>query len=75
MSEENFDLLDEQEVDGSEDATPDMSYDKKGEPGKAVAATDAAEEPGKSAPARKGDKKKSEVEFFHKTNITAWKLK
>jgi len=59
MSEENFDLLDEQEVDVSEDATPDMSYDKKGEPGKAVAATDAAEEPGKSAPARKGDKKKS----------------
>ena len=60
MSEENFDLLDEQEVDVSEDATPDMSYDKKGEPGKAVAATDAAEEPGKSAPARKGDKKKSD---------------
>ena len=60
MSEENFDLLDEQEVDVSEDATPDMSYDKKGEPGKAVAATDAAEEPGKTAPARKGDKKKSD---------------
>jgi hypothetical protein len=60
MSEENFDLLDEQEVGVSEDATPDMSYDKKGEPGKAVAATDAAEEPGKSAPARKGDKKKSD---------------
>jgi len=60
MSEENFDLLDEQEVEVSEDATPDMSYDKKGEPGKAVAATDAAEEPGKTAPARKGDKKKSD---------------
>jgi len=59
MSEENFDLLDEQEVDVSEDATPDMSYDKKGEPGKAVASVDAAEEPGKTAPARKGDKKNS----------------
>ncbi len=60
MSEENFDLLDEQEVDVSEEKTPDMSYDKKGEPGKAVAATDAAEEPGKSASARKGDKKNSD---------------
>ena len=34
--------LDEQEVDVAEDATPDMSYDKKGEEGKALAATDKA---------------------------------
>ena len=60
MSEENFDLLDEQEVEVSEESTPDMSYDKKGEPGKSVAAVDKAEEPGKKAPARKGDKKNSD---------------
>jgi hypothetical protein len=60
MSEENFDLLDEQEVDVSEEKTPDMSYDKKGEPGKSVASVDKAEEPGKKSPARKGDKKNSD---------------
>ena len=51
--------LDEQEV--AEDATPDMSYDKKGEEGKALAATDKAAKSGKSAPARKGDKKNSDA--------------
>jgi len=61
MSEYEQDVyLDEQEVDVSEDATPDMSYDKKGEPGKALASVDKAEEPGKKAPARKGDKKNSD---------------
>ena len=60
MSEENFDLLDEQEVDVSEEATPDMSYDKKGEEGKSLAATDKAADGGKTAPARKGDKKNSD---------------
>jgi hypothetical protein len=62
MSEEHIEdvLLDEQEVDVSEEKTPDMSYDKKGEPGKAVASVDKAEEPGKKAPARKGDKKNSD---------------
>ena len=53
--------LDEQEVDVSEDATPDMSYDKKGEEGAALAATDKAAKSGKSAPARKGDKKNSDA--------------
>ena len=62
MSEQHIEdlLLDEQEVDVSEEATPDMSYDKKGEPGKALASVDKAEEPGKKAPARKGDKKNSD---------------
>ena len=59
MSEyEDHDLLDEQEV--SEESTPDMSYDKKGEEGASLAATDKAAKSGKSAPARKGDKKNSE---------------
>lgn len=71
MSEENFDLLDEQEVDVSEEKTPDMSYDKKGEPGKAVAATDDAEEPGKKAPARKGDKKNSDAMPKSKAGIVS----
>jgi hypothetical protein len=54
MSEENIDVnLDEQE-------TPDMSYDKKGEEGASLAATDKAAKSGKTAPARKGDKKNSE---------------
>ena len=39
---------------------PDMSYDEKGEPGKSEKAVDKAEEPGKTAPARKGDKKNSD---------------
>ena len=52
--------LDEQEVDVAEDATPDMSYDKKGDEGKSLAATDKAAKGGKTAPARKGDKKNSE---------------
>ena len=60
MSEYEKDLLDEQEVDVSEEKMPDMSYDEKGEPGKSVKAVDKAEEPGKAAPARKGDKKNSD---------------
>jgi len=60
MSEENFDLLDEQEVEVSEDATPDMSYDKKGEEGASLAATDKAAKSGKKAPARKGDNTNSD---------------
>ena len=51
--------LDEQEV--AEESTPDMSYDKKGDEGKALAATDKAAKGGKSAPARKGDKKNSDA--------------
>ena len=54
MSEEHIDVnLDEQE-------TPDMSYDKKGEEGASLAATDKAAKAGKKAPARKGDKSNSE---------------
>jgi len=49
MSEDNNVHLDESE-------TPDMSYDKKGEEGPALAATDKAAKSGKKAPARKGDK-------------------
>ena len=60
MSEENYDLRDEQEV--SEESTPDMSYDKKGEEGKALAASDKAAGGTKPAPARKGDKKNSEAQ-------------
>jgi len=71
MSEENFDLLDEQEVEVSEDATPDMSYDKKGEEGKALAATDKAANAGKTAPARKGDKKNSDAMPKSKAGIVS----
>ena len=71
MSEENFDLLDEQEVEVSEDATPDMSYDKEGEPGKSVSATDKAAKGGKSAPARKGDKKNSDAMPKSKAGIVS----
>ena len=71
MSEENFDLLDEQEVEVSEDATPDMSYDKKGEEGKALAATDKAAAAGKTAPARKGDKKNSDAMPKSKAGIVS----
>jgi hypothetical protein len=54
MSEENIEVtLDEQEV-------PDMSYDKKGEEGPALAATDKAAKSGKKSPARKGDKANSQ---------------
>ena len=60
MSDYEKDLLDEQEVDVSEEAMPDMSYDKKGEEGPSLAATDKAAKSGKPAPARKGDKKNSE---------------
>ena len=60
MSElENHDLLDEQEV--AEESTPDMSYDTKGEEGKAVAAVDKAADGTKQSPGRKGDKKNSEA--------------
>jgi hypothetical protein len=58
MSDIEKDLLDEQEV--SEASAPDMSYDKEGEPGKSVDAVDKAAKSGKSAPARKGDKKNSD---------------
>ena len=53
MSEDNNVHLDESE-------TPDMSYDKKGEEGPALAATDKAAKSGKKAPARKGDQGKSD---------------
>ena len=58
MSDDRIETLDEQEV--SEEATPDMSYDKKGDEGKALASVDAAAKSGKPAPARKGDKKEGE---------------
>jgi hypothetical protein len=58
MSEyDNYDL-DEQEV--SEESTPDMSYDSKGDEGKALGSVDRASKSGKSAPARKGDKSNSQ---------------
>jgi hypothetical protein len=57
---EHEELLDELEV--SEESTPDMSYDKKGEEGKSVAAADKAGDATKPAPARKGDKKNSEAQ-------------
>jgi len=71
MSNSKQDLLDEQEVDVTEDATPDMSYDKKGEEGAALAATDKAAKSGKSAPARKGDKKNSEAMPKSKAGIVS----
>jgi hypothetical protein len=59
MSEyDNEEFLDEQEV--SEESHPDMSYDKKGDEGKSLSATDKAAKSGKKAPARKGDKSNSE---------------
>ena len=54
MSEDTNVSLDEKE------SHPDMSYDKKGEEGQALAATDKAAKSGKKAPARKGDKGSSE---------------
>jgi len=54
MSEDTNVRLDEKE------SHPDMSYDKKGEEGPALAATDKAAKSGKKAPARKGDKGSSE---------------
>jgi len=60
MSDYEKDLLDEQEVDVSEDATPDMSYDEKGAEGDAVKSVDKAADAGKASPARKGDKKEGE---------------
>ena len=61
--------LDEQEV--AEESTPDMSYDKKGDEGKALVATDKAAKGGKSAPARKGDKKNSEAMPKSKAGIVS----
>jgi len=61
MSEYEKDLLDEQEVDVSEEATPDMSYDKKGEEGAAIAAKKKAEDQTSKAPARKGDNQKQDA--------------
>lgn len=61
MSEYEKDLLDEQEVDVSEEATPDMSYDKKGEEGDAINAKKKAEDATKKAPARKGDNQKQDA--------------
>ena len=58
MSEYDDYDLDEQEV--SEESHPDMSYDKKGDEGKSLAATDKAAKSGKKAPARKGDKSNSQ---------------
>jgi hypothetical protein len=59
MSEyDNEEILDEQEV--SEESTPDMSYDTKGDEGKAVGSVDKAAKSGKKAPARKGDKSNSD---------------
>ena len=54
MSEDTNVRLDEKE------SHPDMSYDKKGEEGPALAAADKAAKSGKKAPARKGDKGNSE---------------
>ena len=54
MSEDTNVRLDEKE------SHPDMSYDKKGEEGQALAAADKAAKSGKKAPARKGDKGNSE---------------
>ena len=48
-----------------------MSYDKKGEEGKALAATDKAAKGGKTAPARKGDKKNSEAMPKSKAGIVS----
>jgi len=61
--------LDEQEV--AEESTPDMSYDEKGEEGKALAASDKAAKGGKSASARKGDKKNSEAMPKSKAGIVS----
>jgi hypothetical protein len=61
MSDIEKDLLDEQEVDVSEEATPDMSYDKKGAEGDSIAAKKKAEDATKKAPARKGDNQKQDA--------------
>jgi len=65
MSEVENHLLDEQDV--AEESTPDMSYDEKGEEGKALAASDKASDGTKQSPARKGDKKNGEA----KTSVKA----
>jgi hypothetical protein len=73
MSEEHIEevLLDEQEVEVSEDKAPDMSYDKEGEPGKSLSAVDKAADGGKKAPARKGDKKNSDAMPKSKAGIVS----
>ena len=61
--------LDEQEV--AEDATPDMSYDEKGAEGDAVKSVDKAADAGKTAKARKGDKKNGETMQKGKAGIVS----
>jgi len=64
-------ILDEQEVDVSEDKTPDMSYDEKGEPGSAVKSVEKSADQGKKAPALKGSKENGEKMAKSKTGIVS----
>jgi len=64
-------ILDEQEVEVSEEATPDMSYDDKGEEGAALASVDKAAKSGKKAPALKGSKENGEKMAKSKTGIVS----
>ena len=64
-------ILDEQEVDVSEEKTPDMSYDEKGEPGDAVKSVEKAADQGKKAPALKGSKENGEKMAKSKTGIVS----
>ena len=64
-------ILDEQEVGVSEDKTPDMSYDEKGEPGSAVKSVEKSADQGKKAPALKGSKENGEKMAKSKTGIVS----
>ena len=64
-------ILDEQEVGVSEDKTPDMSYDEKGEPGNAVKSVEKSAAQGKKAPALKGSKENGEKMAKSKTGIVS----
>ena len=64
-------ILDEQEVDVSEEKTPDMSYDEKGAEGDAIKSVEKAADQGKKAPALKGSKENGEKMAKSKTGIVS----
>ena len=64
-------ILDEQEVEVSEEATPDMSYDEKGAEGDALNSVDKAAKGSKKAPALKGSKENGEKMAKSKTGIVS----
>ena len=64
-------ILDEQEVDVSEEKTPDMSYDEKGAEGDAIKSVEKSADQGKKAPALKGSKENGEKMAKSKTGIVS----